>query len=90
MSFHMTRYNDVLMLCQDDCALVNMASDGSYTGLIHSSGTAYVWLLRASIASSIGKRFCYVIQCVFVRYVIRQMLKYIKVRRPSYVRLEQR
>ena len=43
-----------------------------------------------SIADSFRKRSCYGIQCVFVRYVIRQMLKYIKVRRPSYVRLEQR
>lgn len=48
MSFHMTRYNGVLMLYQDDCALVNMASNGSYTGSIYSSGTSYVWLFRTS------------------------------------------
>ena len=62
-----------------------------YTGSNHSSGTSYVWLFRTSpLLAMIWTRSCDTIPCVFVRYVIRQMLKYIKVRRPSYVRLEQR
>lgn len=62
-----------------------------YTGSNHSiRDCLFLAVVCKSTADSFRKRFCYGIQCVFVRYVIRQMLKYIKVRRPSYVRLEQR